>query len=142
MFRGSIFFLWFITGEPMPTKIIYRDEVFAIQGAVFEVCREMGCGFLEAVYQECLQKELTLRGIPFESQKDLQLSYKGVRLDQAYKPDFLCYGKIIVELKAVKEIAAEHRAQVFNYLKAAGTRLGLLVNFGHYPRATVERIIL
>jgi len=82
VFRGSIFFLWFITGEPMPTKIIYRDEVFAIQGAVFEVYREMGCGFLEAVYQECLQKELTLRGIPFESQKDLQLSYKGVRLDQ------------------------------------------------------------
>ena len=126
----------------MPTKLIYRDEVFAIQGAVFEVYREMGCGFLEAVYQECLAKELTLRGIPFESQKDLQLSYKGVRLSQTYKPDFICYDKIIVELKAVKEIAAEHRAQVFNYLKASGTRLGLLVNFGHHPKATVERIIL
>jgi GxxExxY protein len=118
------------------------DEVFAIQGAVFEVYREMGCGFLEAVYQECLAKELALRGIPFESQKDLQLSYKGVRLSQIYKPDFICYDKIIVELKAVKEIAPEHRAQLFNYLRASGTRLGLLVNFGHHPKATVERIIL
>ncbi len=126
----------------MPTKIIYMDEVFAIQGAVFEVYREMGCGFLEAVYQECLAKELALRGIPFESQKDLQLSYKGVRLSQIYKPDFICYDKIIVELKAVKEIAPEHRAQLFNYLRASGTRLGLLVNFGHHPKATVERIIL
>ena len=123
-------------------KILYKDEVFLIQGAVFEVYREMGCGFLEAVYQECLEREFHFRKIPFEAQKELQLKYKGSELKQIYKPDFICYGKIIVELKAVKEVSAEHRAQVFNYLKATGLRLGLLVNFGHYLKATVERIIL
>jgi GxxExxY protein len=123
-------------------KILYKDEVYAIQGAVFDVYREMGCGFLEPVYQECLEKELKVRGIPFESQKELQLSYKGEVLNLTYKPDFICYGNIIVELKAVKEIDDVHRAQVFNYLKATGLRLGLLVNFGHYPKATVERIIM
>ena len=123
-------------------KILYKDEVYAIQGAVFDVYREMGCGFLEPVYQECLEKELKVRGIPFESQKELQLSYKGEVLNLTYKPDFICYGNIIVELKAVKEIDDVHRAQVFNYLKATGLRLGLLVNFGHCPKATVERIIM
>ena len=124
------------------TKIIYKGEVYAIQGAVFDVYREMGCGFLESVYQECLEKELKVRGIPFESQKELRLSYKGEVLDLTYKPDLICYGNIIVELKAVKDIDDIHRAQVFNYLKATGLRLGLLVNFGHYPKATVERIVM
>ena len=78
----------------------------------------MGCGFLEAVYQECLEKELNSRGIPFESQKEIELQYKGDPLTQKYKPDFICFDVIIVELKAVKEIANEHRAQVMNYLKA------------------------
>ena len=123
-------------------KILYKDEVYAIQGAVFDVYREMGCGFLEPVYQECLEKELKSRGSPFESQKELRLSYKGEVLNQTYKPDLVCYSKIIVELKAVKEIDDIHRAQVFNYLKVTGLRLGLLVNFGHYPKATVERIIM
>lgn len=123
-------------------KILYRDEVFHIQGALFEVYREMGCGFLENVYQECLEKEFNLCKIPFEAQKELQLKYKDEPLKQTYKPDFICYGKIIVELKACKETCPEHRAQVFNYLKATGLRLGLLVNFGHYPKATVERIIV
>ncbi|MBW1819639.1 MAG: GxxExxY protein, partial [Deltaproteobacteria bacterium] len=121
-------------------EIIYKEEAYAIQGAVFEVYREMGCGFLEAVYQECMVKELTSRGIPFEPQKDMYISYKGIILGQRYKPDFVCFGKIIVELKAVKEVLGEHQAQVFNYLKATGMRLGLLVNFGHYPKATVNRI--
>jgi len=124
------------------TKILYKNEVYAIQGAVFNVYREMGCGFLEPVYQECLEKEFKLRGIPCEPQKELRLSYKGEILNLIYKPDFVCYGNIIVELKAVKEIDDVHRAQVFNYLKATGLRLGLLVNFGHYPKATVERIIM
>ncbi len=78
-------------------KILFREESYAIQGAVFEVYREMGCGFLEAVYQECLEKELNLRGIPFEAQKELRLLYKGDRLDQSYKPDLICFNKIIVE---------------------------------------------
>lgn len=123
-------------------KILYKEECFAIQGAVFEVYREMGCGFLEAVYQECLEREFRRAGIPFKSQVELCLFYKGELLHQTYRPDFICHDKIIIELKAVKETTPEHRAQVFNYLKATGTRLGLLVNFGHTPRATVERIIL
>jgi GxxExxY protein len=123
-------------------KILYKEEVYAIQGAVFDVYREMGCGFLEPVYQECLEKELKVRGIPFESQKELRLRYKGEVLDLTYKPDLICYGTIIVELKAVKDIEDIHRAQIFNYLKATGLRLGLLVNFGNYPKATVERIIM
>ncbi|MBW2283190.1 MAG: GxxExxY protein, partial [Deltaproteobacteria bacterium] len=77
-----------------------------------------------------------------EPQKDMYISYKGIILGQRYKPDFVCFGKIIVELKAVKEVLGEHQAQVFNYLKATGMRLGLLVNFGHYPKATVNRIVL
>lgn len=130
--------------EPHETheKILYKDECYAIQGAVFEVYREMGSGFLEAVYQECLEREFRRMGIPFKSQVELFLAYKGEPLRQTYKPDFICYDTIILELKAAKETTPEHRAQVFNYLKATGLRLGLLINFGHYPKATVERIIL
>lgn len=121
-------------------KVLFPEESYAIQGAIFDVYREMGCGFLEAVYQECLEKELRSRQLPFEAQKELVLSYKGEQLAQTYKPDFICYGKIIVELKAVKEIAAEHKAQLLNYLKATGLELGLLVNFGAYPKAEIVRI--
>lgn len=124
------------------TELIFKDEVYAIQGAVFEVYKEMGSGFLESVYQECLEKELNSKGIPFEPQKELTLKYKGELLKQTYRPDFIFYHSIIGELKAVKEIANEHRAQVMNYLKATDYRLGLLINFGHYPKATVERIII
>ncbi|KMQ51954.1 GTP-binding protein [Chitinispirillum alkaliphilum] len=123
-------------------EIIYKDECFKIQGAIFEVYKEMGCGFLEAVYQECLEKELTLQGIPFISQQEVGLSFKGDRLKQTYKPDFICYGKIIVELKAVTEITKEHKAQLFNYLKATNLKLGLLVNFGYYPKVQIERVIM
>ena len=120
-------------------RLLFNEEVYAIQGAVFEVYREMGCGFLEAVYQECLERELTARGVPFVAQPELRLSYKGGLLEQTYRPDFICHGKIILELKAVKEIAPEHRAQVLNYLKATGLRLGLILNFGHHPKAEIER---
>ncbi len=123
-------------------ELLYKDECYAIQGAVFDVYREMGSGFLEAVYQECFEKELERHDVPFESQKELELEYKGESLNKKYKADLICYDKIIVELKAVKEITNEHRAQVMNYLKATGFRLALLVNFGHYPKATVERFIL
>ena len=122
-------------------KILYKEESYAIQGAIFEVYHEMGCGFLEAVYQECLEKEFTRRRVPFLTQVQLTLTYKGERLNQIYQPDFVCYDEIILELKAVKEIGDAHRAQIFNYLKATRMRLGLLVNFGHYPKATIERFI-
>ena len=121
-------------------ELLFKDECYAIQGAIFDVYREMGCGFLEAVYQECLEKEFRLRQLPFEAQKELVLSYKGEQLAQTYKPDFICYDKIIVELKAVKEIAAEHKAQLLNYLKATGLELGLMVNFGAYPKVEIVRI--
>ena len=119
----------------------FEDESYRIRGVVFEVYREMGCGFLEAVYQECLEKELGKQDIPFVAQRELVLHYKGDRLAQIYKPDFICFDRIIVELKAVKELANEHRAQVHNYLKATGLELGFLVNFGHYPKAEIERIV-
>ena len=120
--------------------LIYEIESYRIRGAVYEVYREMGCGFLEAVYQECLEKEFRKEGIPFVSQQELLLQYKGEQLTQTYKPDFVCFGLIIVELKAVRVLADEHRAQIQNYLKATGLRLGLLVNFCHYPKAQIERI--
>ena len=123
-------------------KLIFEEEAFAIRGAVFDVYREMGAGFLEAVYQECLEREMSIRAIPFTSQKELGLIYKGEELKQIYKPDIICYEKIIVELKAVKEIAPEHKAQLFNYLKATGLKLGFLVNFGSHPKATIERIVI
>jgi GxxExxY protein len=129
-------------GFQMKNELLFKDECYAIQGAVFEVYREMGCGFLEAVYQECLEKELRRRGIPFVAQQELTLFYKGEELSQCYKPDLICYDKIIVELKALRDLNGEHRSQVLNYLKATGMRLGLLVNFGSHPKAGVERIVL
>jgi GxxExxY protein len=123
-------------------KILFKEECYQIQGAVFDVYREMGCGFLEAVYQECLERELATRGIPYIAQPNLTLKYKGLALKQSYKPDFICFDKIILELKAVKEIAPEHKAQVMNYLKATGIKLGLLVNFGTYPKANITRLAL
>ena len=123
-------------------KIIYKEECYAIQGAVFDVYREMGCGFFEAVYQECLLKELQIRQIPFVAQPTIPLLYKGQQLEQAYRPDIVCYDKIVLELKAVKDIAPEHKAQVINYLKATGMKLGLLVNFGAHPKAAISRLAL
>ncbi len=123
------------------SDLIYADECYKIVGACFEVYREKGCGFLEAVFQECLELELALQKLPFEAQKQLPLAYKGQPLKQTYKADFVCFDKIIVEIKAVSQLVDEHRAQVLNYLNASGHRLGLLVNFGHYPKLEWERIV-
>jgi GxxExxY protein len=124
----------------MNTDLLFKSESYGIVGACFEVYREKGCGFLESVYQECLAIELRLRGVPFVTQRPLVLAYKGQRLRSTYLPDFICHDQIILEIKAVGALGDEHRAQVLNYLKATGLRLGLLVNFGHYPKAEVERI--
>lgn len=123
-------------------ELLYEHESYEIRGAVFEVYKQLGCGFLEAVYQECLERELRLRSVPFVAQGELRISYKGEPLVQTYKTDLVCYEKIIVELKAVKQIAPEHKAQLFHYLKATELRLGFLVNFGHHPGVEIERIIL
>ena len=123
-------------------KLLYEDESYAIRGAIFEVYRVLGSGFLEAVYQESLQIEFSRRQIPFKAQVELPLVYKDQPLLQIYRADFICFEKIIVEIKAIKDIGDEHRAQVFNYLKATNYRMGLLVNFSHYPKVTIERIVL
>lgn len=124
------------------SELIFEEESYQIRGAVFEVYREIGCGFLESVYQECLTREFTRTQLPFKSQPLLELEYKGEKLDQVFKPDFMCFDKIIIELKAVKEITPEHIAQTINYLKATKTKLGFLINFGSHPKATIKRIVL
>ncbi len=122
-------------------ELIYKQEAYEIIGACFEVYKEKGCGFVEPIYQKCLEIELRLRGIPTIPKPQLEVEYKGTKIDFAYEPDFVCYGKIIVEIKAVTELIDEFRAQVHNYLKATGFQLGLLVNFGHYPKLQYERIV-
>jgi len=110
--------------------LLYGKEAFEIIGAAMEVHRILGHGFLESVYQESLAIELKNRNVLFEREKLLKINYKGQELQQYYKTDFVCYDKIIVELKALSELNSDHDAQVLNYLKATGLRLGLLINFG------------
>jgi GxxExxY protein len=121
--------------------LVFKEECYAIVGACFEVYKEKGCAFLEPVYQECLQLEFGFQSIPANSQSLLSLFYKDHELVQKYIPDFICYEKIIVEIKAARSLADEHRAQVHNYLKATGYKLGILANFGHYPQLEWERIV-
>ena len=122
-------------------KIVYKDEGYQIYGACMEVYKVLGNGFLEQVYQEALALELKAKGIDFIEQPVLNISYKGTVLKQEYKPDFICFGKIILEIKAVSKLTDEHRAQLHNYLKATDYKLGLLINFGHYPLIEKERIV-
>lgn len=123
----------------MHDDLLYKDEVYAIQGAVYEVYKTLGNGYKEEVYQQCLERELALRKIPYEAKKELHIFYKGEPIEKTYIPDLWCYGAIIVELKAVAAITSEHLAQIDNYLRLTKCRLGLLVNFGSYPRATIRR---
>lgn len=123
------------------TEILFKEESYKIVGACFEVYNELGSGFLEAVYQESLSLEFAIQGIPHVSQGQLLLKYKGQVLSAKYVPDFVCFESIIVELKALKETTSEHLAQVHNYLKATGLRLGLLVNFGQHPKLSYQRIV-
>lgn len=111
-------------------EFLYREESYKIRGAIFAVHRELGCGFLERVYQDALEYEFQERGIPYEREKNIPIMYKGKPLGEPYRADFVCYGKIIVELKALAELEGVHRSQVINYLKATGIKLGILVNFG------------
>jgi GxxExxY protein len=121
-------------------KILYKDECYQMQGAIFDVYREMGCGFLESVYQECLEKELSQRQFPFESQKGLKLFYKGKLLSLRYVPDVICYGKIIVKLEAVPQIVPEHKVQLLHHLTVISMKFGLLVNFGAYLKVQITRM--
>ena len=105
-------------------------KTYAIIGAAMEVHRQLGCGFLEAVYQDALEVEFTLRQIPFRREVDLPVCYKGKPLQVAYRVDFLCYDSIVVELKALSDLSGVEEAQLINYLKASGLGVGLLLNFG------------
>jgi GxxExxY protein len=130
-----------MTRKEEKTELIYKDESYAIIGACFAVYREKGCGFLEPVYHECLEIELEFQRISFLSKPSRTLQYRGRILIQTFNPDFVCYDKIILEIKAVSELCDEHRAQVLNYPSATGCKLGLLVNFGHYPGMEYERLL-
>ena len=122
--------------------IIYKEESYKIVGAAFKVYNTLGAGFLEAVYQEALEIELQRQGIPYEREKELKIVYDGVELKQTYKADFVCYGKIIVELNAVSALDDAHRAQVYNYLHATGLKMGLLLNFGNAEELEKQRIVM
>ncbi len=111
-------------------KFLYEKESYAIRGCLMNVFNELGSGFLEKVYQEALEIEFKEKGIPYIREAHLKISYKGHEIKQDYIADFICYDKIIVELKAVEKLNEVHQAQVFNYLKATGFDLAILANFG------------
>jgi GxxExxY protein len=111
-------------------ELIYKNEVYQITGAAMEVHSELGCGFLEAVYQEALELEFQFRKIPYRREAKLDIYYKDILLKKYYEADFICYDKIIVELKALSGLTSEHESQLLNYLKATNLRVGVLINFG------------
>lgn len=113
----------------MAKEFLYKQECYLILGAVFEVHKQLGCGFLEKVYQEALEVELKVRGIPYEREKQIKINYKGIPLQTVFYADFVCYGRILLELKAVEALTAVHEAQVHNYLRAAHFDVGYLINF-------------
>jgi GxxExxY protein len=125
-----------------PDRYILEDETYSIVGAALDVYHRLGIGFAEPVYQEALEIEFGLRNIPFEREKWLQIRYKGHELKKQYKADFLCYGQIIVELKAQTVLSAIDWSQVINYLKAGNLRIGLLFNFGHPRFLEKKRLIV
>ena len=123
-----------------PSKILYKNESYSIVGACMKVHRALGPGFLEAVYEEVLEKEFIIQNIPFKKQVQLNLYYEGVKLKKHYRADFVCYDSIIVELKAVAQIPSVFYAQLQNYLKCTNMELGMLINFGT-PSLTYKRIL-
>lgn len=123
-------------------ELLYKDEVYAIAGAMFEVYKTMGTGYLEPVYQEALAVEFTSRGIPFEREFRLSIYYKDVKLEKWYAPDFVCFGQIILELKVLRKLGQIEIAQLLNYLKITKMRLGILANFGSTPRLEWNRYVV
>lgn len=122
-------------------EIIYKEEVYQIIGAAMEVYNQLGNGFLESVYQEALALELQLRNIPFKEQVPLHITYKDQPLRHHYTPDMILFDEIILELKATSRIGPNEEAQLLNYLKASGLRLGLLVNFGAENKLEWKRMV-
>ena len=124
-------------------ELVYKEEAYKIVGAAMTVHRELGYGFLEAVYAEALEMELRAQNIPYKREVPISIEYKGKPLKKSYVADFICYDKIIIELKAVNYLESVHEAQVLNYLKATGYKLGILINFGEqslkYKRIVKEK---
>lgn len=125
----------------MSTELLYKNESFKIIGACFEVYNQLGSGFLESVYQQCLLEEFQTQGINCTAQQRIHITYKGKQIQQFFDADFICFNKIILEIKAVKNLLDEHRAQTINYLKATNLELALLVNFGQHPKLQYERFL-
>lgn len=125
-----------------PNRYILEDETYAIIGAAMEVYYKLGNGFAEPVYQEALAIEFALRDVAFESQKRLAIDYKGHKLNKGYIADFLCFGQIIVEIKAISQLTPVDWSQIINYLKATQLRVGLLFNFGSSGRLEKKRIVI
>lgn len=121
---------------------VYKEEGYRFMGAAFEVYNDRGFGLAEEIYQECLEVELGLRGIPFEAKAEIKCFYKGRELKKRYVPDLIVLGCLVVELKAVAELAPEHEAQLLNYLRIARQPVGYLVNFGHKNGLEWKRFIL
>jgi GxxExxY protein len=121
--------------------LLLKTEVFAVVGAAIEVHRTLGAGFLEGVYQKALELEMTAQNIPFESQKPINISYKGHLLEQHYVADLICYDQVIVELKALDSLSSKAEAQLLNYLKATGLKVGLLINFGKVGKLDWKRFV-
>ncbi|PYS91583.1 MAG: GxxExxY protein [Acidobacteria bacterium] len=124
------------------SELLFKDEVYAITGTMFEVYKTLGMGFLEPVYQEALSIEFIRKGVPFEREKPLELYYKDVRLEKRYVADFVCFNQIILELKVLPKLTNIEMAQLLNYLKITKTKLGILANFGASPRLEWKRYIL
>jgi GxxExxY protein len=122
-------------------ELILKAEVYAIIGAAIEVHRELGSPFLEAVYQEAMELELRARSIPFERQKPLAIRYKHWTLDKYYIADLICYGQVLVELKATDKLTSKDQSQLINYLAATGLHVGLLINFGSEGTLEWKRMV-
>lgn len=122
-------------------ELLFKEEVFAIVGAGIDVHKELGPGFLEGVYQEAFEIELTARKIPFISQKPLQILYKGHVLQKDYIADVICYDKVLVELKALDRLSGKEEAQVLNYLKATKLKVGVVINFGGHGKLEWKRLV-
>ena len=122
-------------------ELLYKTKIFEIIGAAIEVHKELGHGFLEAVYQEAIQIEMARRNVPFDPQRSLRIRHKDQILKKEYVADFICYGRIIAELKALDKLTGREEAQILNYLKATGFRVGLLINFGSVGKLEWKRFV-
>ena len=125
----------------MEERVLLADEVYRIVGAAIEVHRELGSGFLEAVYQEALALEMDDRKIPFHAQVELPIRYKLWRLERHYLADFVCFEQIVLELKAADHLSSKDESQLLNYLKASGIKVGLLINFGSCGKLEWKRYV-